>query len=77
MHRIDPDPDTAQYLTWIFAQRLARHSIAGIARALNEMGVPSPSAADPVRNPHRPGDGWRLRTVAAIRANPRFTGRQV
>jgi hypothetical protein len=36
-----------------------------------------PSAADPGRNPHRTGTGWTLRTVAAILANPRYTGRQV
>ena len=30
-----------------------------------------------VRNPHRTGAGWTLRTVAAILANPRYTGRQV
>ncbi|MGC5021362.1 recombinase family protein [Micromonospora sp. DT47] len=77
LHRLEPDPDTAPHVAWIFAQRLAGRSIAGIARALNEMGVPCPSAADPVRNPHRPGDAWRLRTVAAILANPRYTGRQV
>lgn len=29
------------------------------------------------RNPHRTGAGWTLRTVAAILANPRYTGRQV
>src|SRR6266849_5859597 len=38
---------------------------------------PCPSAADPGRNPHRTGAGWTLRTVAAILANPRYTGRQV
>lgn len=77
LHRLKPDPATAPHVAWIFAQRLAGRSIAGIARALNEMGVPCPSAADPVRNPHRRGDGWRLPTVAAILANPRYTGRQV
>ena len=33
--------------------------------------------ADPGRNPHRTGAAWTLRTVAAILANPRYTGRQV
>jgi hypothetical protein len=32
---------------WIFAQRLAGHSVARIARALNDADVPCPSAADP------------------------------
>jgi hypothetical protein len=61
----------------MFAQRLAGHSAARITRALNDAGVPCPSAADPARNPHRTGAGWTLRTVAAILANPRYTGRQV
>jgi site-specific DNA recombinase len=39
--------------------------------------VPCPSASDPDRNRHRAGTAWTLRTVAAILANPRYTGRQV
>jgi site-specific DNA recombinase len=80
-HRLEPDPDpdpaTASVVRWMFAQRLAGHSAAPITRALNDAGVPCPSAADPGRNPHRTGAGWTLRTVAAILANPRYTGRQV
>src|ERR1700752_3684878 len=75
--RLEPDPETEHIVRWIFAQRLAGHSVARIARALNEAGVPCPSAADPGRNPHRTGTAWTLRTVAAILANPRYTGRQV
>ena len=62
---------------WIFAQRLAGHSVARIARALNEAGVPCRSAADPARNPHRTAAGWMLGTVTTILSNPRYTGRQV
>ena len=76
-HRLEPDPATAPVVTWMFAQRLAGHSAARITRALNDAGVPCPSAADPGRNPHRTGAAWTLRTVAAILANPRYTGRQV
>ena len=54
-HRLEPDPETAHVVRWIFAQRLAGHSVARIARALNEAGVPCPSAADPGRNPTAPG----------------------
>ncbi len=61
----------------MFSQRLAGHSVARITRALNDAGIPCPSAADPKRNPHRPGTAWTLSTVAAILANPRYTGRQV
>ena len=72
-----PAPVTAPHVGWIFAQRLAGQSAAGIARVLNDLGVPSPSAYDPARNAHRTGDAWTLRTVAEILANPRYTGRQV
>jgi site-specific DNA recombinase len=76
-HRLEPDPETAHIVRWIFTRRLAGHSVARIARALNEAGVPCPSAADPGRNPHRAGAEWTLGTVATILANPRYTGRQV
>jgi site-specific DNA recombinase len=76
-HRLEPDPETAHMVSWMFAQRLAGHSVARIARALNDAGVPCPSAADPGRNPHRSGTAWTLRTVATILSNPRYTGRQV
>jgi site-specific DNA recombinase len=65
-HCLEPDPDTAHVVRWMFAQRLAGHSVARIAWALNEAGVPCPSAADPDRNPHRPGTAWTL--GASIRA---------
>jgi site-specific DNA recombinase len=47
------------------------------SRALNDAGVPCPSAADPGRNPHRTGAGWTLGTLTTILSNPRYTGRQV
>jgi hypothetical protein len=70
-HRLEPDPETEHVVRWMFAERLAGHSAARIARALNEAGVPCPSAADPGRNPHRSGAAWTLRTVATILSNPR------
>jgi DNA invertase Pin-like site-specific DNA recombinase len=76
-HRLEPDPETAHIARWIFTQRLAGHSVARIARALNEAGIPCPSAADPGRNPHRHGTGWTLGTVTTILGNPRYTGHQV
>ncbi|MFI6992170.1 recombinase family protein [Nonomuraea wenchangensis] len=77
LHQLDADPATAPHVRWMFAQRLAGISVAGIARMLNERGVPCPSDVDRERNPHRSGHVWRLRTVAAILGNPRYTGRQV
>src|SRR6478672_3335664 len=62
-HMLEPDPVTAHVVRWMFAQRLAGHSAARIARALNEAGVPCPSASDPARNPHRSGAGWTLGTI--------------
>ena len=76
-HRLEPDPEAAHIVRWIFARRLAGHSVARIARALNDAGVPCPSAADPGRNPHRTGAGWTLGTLTTILSNPRYTGRQV
>src|SRR6266851_8134797 len=76
-HRLEPDPATAPVVRWMFAQRLAGHSMARIARALNDAGIACPSAADPERNSHRSGQAWTLHTVRAILANPRYTGRQV
>ncbi|MFF5138220.1 recombinase family protein [Streptomyces sp. NPDC013157] len=64
-------------MSWIFTQRLAGHSVARITRALNDAGIPSPSAADPHRNPHPTSRRWVLTTVRTILANPRYTGRQV
>lgn len=75
LHRLDPDPVTAPHVRWIFARRLAGDNAAGIARALNERNVLSPSAYDPDRNKHRAGTVWTLRTVAEILANPQYAGR--
>ncbi|QYN26408.1 recombinase family protein [Amycolatopsis sp. DSM 110486] len=76
LQRLSPDPHTAPHVTWMFRQRLAGHSIASIARNLNDRGIPCPSSADPHRNRHRNQGAWTLRTVAVILANPRYTGRQ-
>jgi site-specific DNA recombinase len=76
-HRLEPDSGTAHVVAWMFAQRLAGHSRARIARALNEAGILCPSAADPERNPHRTGTAWTLGAVTTILGNPRYTGRQV
>lgn len=77
LRRLGVDPVTAAHVRWIFARRLEGWSMAGIARALNERGVPCPSHVDPERNQHRSGEAWTLGTVAAILGNPRYTGRQV
>ncbi|MFD8498051.1 recombinase family protein [Amycolatopsis sp. NPDC059657] len=76
LQRLEPDPDTAPWVRWIFEQRKAGRSVAGIARELNMRGVPCPSSADPERNRHRTRRQWIVRTVLGIIENPRYTGRQ-
>jgi site-specific DNA recombinase len=53
LRRLEPDPTTAPPVRWIFQERLAGRSVAGIARALNEEGMPCPSIMDHARNRHR------------------------
>lgn len=77
LHKLEPDPNTAPNVRWMFAQRLARRSLAGIARELNDTGIPCPSVVDRERNKHRNSDAWTIQSVAAILGNPRYTGRQV
>jgi hypothetical protein len=77
LRRLDPDPATAPWVRWIFEQRAAGRSVAGIARELNERGVACASGADRERNRHRSGEAWIVRTVVGILENPRYTGRQV
>jgi site-specific DNA recombinase len=77
LQQLAPDPATAPNTAWIFAQRLAGHSFAHIARQLNEQSVPGPSGADPGRNSHHTDHGWSLRSVIEIVRNPRYTGHAV
>jgi len=76
LRRLEPDLVTGPNVQWMFAQRLAGRSIAGIARELTERGVPCPSEVDWRRNRHRDGGPW-MRTFAVILSNLRYTGRQV
>src|SRR5699024_1369039 len=74
---LDSDPVTAPHVRWIFVERLAGRSIAGIARRLNEKEVECASSADRQRNPHRTAQTWTVQTVAVILNNPCCTGREV
>jgi hypothetical protein len=49
----------------------------GIAEELTRQGIPSPSASDPGRNPHRYQVAWSKAVVRTILSNPRYTGREV
>ncbi|GAB3681673.1 hypothetical protein GCM10027597_27620 [Saccharopolyspora tripterygii] len=77
VHVLEPDPETAPWVRWMFTERARGRSVASLARELNERGVPCPSDADQARNRHRVGERWIARTVGGILENPRYTGRQV
>jgi len=77
LHRLDTDPNAGPIIGWIFESRLVGHSIARITRALNDVGITCPSAADRASNPHRSGAAWTARTVQEILANPVYTGRMI
>jgi hypothetical protein len=75
IRRLDVDPECGPIVRWIFSQRLAGHSMARITKALNDVAVPCPSAADRDRNPHCSGDRWTVTTVRFVLANPRYSPR--
>ncbi len=77
LHRLEPDPLTAPVVARIYREYLAGSGIYAIAEGLTRDRIPSPSAADPGRNPHRPGNAWTKSAVRVILTNPRYTGRQV
>ena len=71
------DPEAAPVVRRIFAMYIAGAGYKQIATTLTAEGVPSPSAHDPARNPHRPGHAWAMSAVRAIIANPRYLGHHV
>ena len=75
--RLAPDPATRRWWRGCSPSGYRATASRGSPRALNDAAVPCPSAAGPQRNPHRAGTAWTLGSVAAILANPRYTGRQV
>jgi len=74
---LECDPATGPIVSWMFRARREGSSLARITRALNEAGIPCPSAADALRNQHRGGEAWTVGTVRAILGNPAYTGRAV
>ncbi|WP_376775422.1 recombinase family protein [Saccharothrix ecbatanensis] len=71
--RLEPDPETAPTVRWLFAQRLAGRSIETLVEILNQQHTPCPSAHDPDRNTHRTRRCWTTETVTTILRNPRYT----
>ena len=77
LHRLEPDPATAEVVARIFELFLAGHGYYAIAEQLTAEAIPSPAGYDRARNPHRPGRAWAKSAVRAILRNPRYTGYQV
>jgi site-specific DNA recombinase len=77
LHRLELDPEAAPVVRRIFAEFTAGHGYYAIAEGLTRDGIPSPSAHDPERNPHRSGIAWNKFAVRTILTNPRYTGHQV
>jgi len=79
LHHLDLDPVTAPVVERIFDEYIQGRRIHAIATRLTADGIPSPSAYDPGRNPHRQGTngGWGKSAVRAILLNPTYTGRVV
>lgn len=76
-HRLVPDEVTAPVVRQIFDMFIRGVSVRAIAQHLTDGGIPSPSAHDPARNPHRDPDGWAFSAVRAILLNESYTGRRV
>ena len=72
LHRLEPDPVTAPVVRRIFEMFAAGHGIKQIANILTAENVPSPSAHDPKRNPHRDPRGWAHTAIRAILLNEKY-----
>jgi site-specific DNA recombinase len=77
LKRLEIDLVAAPHVREIFNLRLEGTGYYAIAKHLNERAVPSPSAHDPARNPHRRQGPWSHSTVRTILENPRYTGFEV
>lgn len=78
LHRLDVHPETAPIVQYMFSMYVTEGMGArAISQRLTDEGIPSPSAWDPERNPHRQGSKgvWSRGAVAAILKNPKYTGR--
>jgi site-specific DNA recombinase len=77
LHRLEPDSLTSPVVQRIYAEYLRGFGIFAIAQRLTAEGIPSPAAADPVRNSHRCAVAWSKGALRTILINRRYTGRQV
>lgn len=79
LKRLEAHPVHSVIVKWIFAQYIKQRGrgLKDIAEELTRQGIPSPSASDPARNPHRDQFAWSKSAVRTIINNPRYTGREV
>lgn len=76
-HGLALDDETAPTVRRIFRMYADGQSFRAIADVLTTEGVPSPSAHDPARNPHRDPVGWAHTAVRAILMNENYSGYRV
>lgn len=83
-HKLIIDPETAPIVRMIFEKFISGHSIIGIAKELNEMGIPNPSAYKTLKGfnyKHPAGkklDGlWPDSSVRRILKNEMYVGNMV
>lgn len=77
LHQLEPDPVTGPVMRRIFEMFAAGQGLKQIATTLTAENIPSPSAHDPKRNPHRDPRGWAHTAIRAILINERYLGRAV
>ncbi|MGH9214168.1 MAG: recombinase family protein [Acidimicrobiales bacterium] len=77
LHRLEPDPVTAPVVGRIFEMFANGQGLKQIANTLTAENIPSPSAHDRKRNPHRDPRGWAHTAIRAILLNERYLGRAV
>lgn len=75
--RLVPDPVTSPVVQLIFELCAQGQGLRAIAQRLTDDSLPSPSAHDPRRNPHRDPRGWSYSSVRAILQNESYTGIRV
>lgn len=75
--RLEPDEEAAEIVRYIFNMFEAGKSKAGIARALNEKGIPSPARYKQmkgIKTPYRDGSRWEGEMISRILENPVYAG---
>jgi DNA invertase Pin-like site-specific DNA recombinase len=72
LHRLEPDPVTGPVVRRIFEMYASGQGQKQIANNLTAEGVPSPSAHDRKRDPHRDPRGWAHTAIRAILINERL-----